>query len=99
MSFAFSGPFTGNGMDQYNAIVQAEESQSVDGFTPYMGSNSPWLLGGAPGTPAENDLFVYNASAFCWVQPGTTNVTGRVFIHWCGPNGGTADCGGGGVGN
>lgn len=93
----FSGPYTGRGMAQYNAMIVAAEQPYQD-FVPFMGSNSPWFLG-SPGTPAINDLFVAPYYAFCWVQPGTTNVTGMAFIHWCGPNGGTADCGGGGVGN
>ncbi|WP_429482497.1 hypothetical protein [Paraburkholderia youngii] len=87
------GPLTGSGMDQFNAIISQYTNM---GFY----NNNVNVSSGSPGSPATNDLFYpsgeFPPSDFCWVQPGTTNVTGKVIYGWCSPNGGAAVCGGGG---
>jgi hypothetical protein len=83
------GPLNGSGLVQYNAILQRGESNGL-----YTGD--AWTYG-SPGTPNNNDLFfspLASDQLFCWVQPGTTNVTAVQVVHWCNGNGGSADCGG-----
>ena len=91
-----SGPLSGSGLDQYNDII----AKFTDMGFYWNGVN---VTTGTPGSPATNDMFIvsgeYPNSDFCWVQPGTTTVTGTAVYGWCSPNGGVVSCGGGGVGN
>lgn len=84
------GPFTGNDMAQYDAYIAVKENI---GFSP------AGTFGGVSGL---NDFFYTNDYPFnfvCWVQAGTNNVLLTGTQYWCNGNGGTVECGGGGVGN
>lgn len=93
---SLTGPLTGAGKDQYNAIIGRFTAMGYY----WNGIDVTW---GTPGSPATNDMFYpsgeYPTTDFCWVQPGTTTVTGTETYGFCSPNGGSASCGGGGVGN
>ena len=93
-----SGPLNGNGMDQYNNLIQVEETIG------FIYSGNGIIQGTAPSTSTSNDLFYINYEFgapwfFCWVASGTNNVIALGSAGWCSPNGGTVNCGGGGVGN
>lgn len=85
-----TGPYSGNGLDQYNAQVQAYFSNGNS----YLGL--VMVSGSQPTSP--NDMFEVG-DYFCWVQPQTANVIGLGQAAYCGTNGGSASCGGGGYGN
>jgi hypothetical protein len=93
---SLTGPVTGSGKAQFDAIIARD---TAIGFF----NNGIDVITGTPGSPAMNDMFYpsgeFPTSSFCWVQPGTTTVTGKEIYGWCSPNGGSASCGGGGVGN
>jgi len=90
-----TGPYTGSGLNQFNNSVAAIAATGV-----YLSTAAPEVQTGDPGTPANsNDMFIFASGAYCWVQPGTTNVTGLAVLTWCSPNGGSTQCGGAGVGN
>lgn len=92
---AMTGPYTGSGLNQFNNSVAAIAATGV-----YLSTAAPEVQTGNPGTPANsNDMFIFQNGAYCWLQPGTTNVTGLALLTWCSPNGGSVQCGGGGVGN
>lgn len=89
------GPLTGTGLDQFDSVISYYSDMGWIAGGPVMPS-------GTPGSPATNDMFYQSGdpvTAFCWVQPGSTTVTGAEGYGWCSPNGGAASCGGGGVGN
>jgi hypothetical protein len=93
-----NGPLNGNGLDQYNGVVQAFAGSG------FYTSGSGIMYGSIPSASTNSDLFYinyeYNApSFFCWVAAGTSNVIATGIAVWCSPNGGTTNCGGGGVGN
>lgn len=89
------GPYTGSGLTQFNNAMAVANTQGL-----YPMPSDPEDTYGNPGTPVNsNDMFLVSPVAFCWVQPGTTNVTGVAVLNWCGDNTGTVQCSGGGYGN
>lgn len=93
-----TGPSTGVGLNQFNGVVDSYASNPAWVLVP----PTPTTSSGAIGTPSTNDMFYVVISGvpnyFCWLQPGTTTVTGMAVVSWCSANGGAVSCGGGGGG-